>query len=172
MICSFQVTTSAPALTVTGEPTMLIAEPFSEMVAVPVVSVMPAWVITMRGLDGLATGPEHSITPPPGTPKTTGPDREVGIALFELDPDAGADLGQEIRAAALARRRHAGHGVGGRHQALHVGHDGHDAAAVFRVQVVQHRTAIFAVITLGLAHAGTLGKVEMRPLRDSWKLSL
>ena len=64
------VMTNAPAFTVTGEPMILIAGPFSEIVAWPLVIVMPAAVTMMRGLVGLATGPEQIITPPPGTPNT------------------------------------------------------------------------------------------------------
>src|SRR5262249_41204940 len=108
------------------------------------------------------------------TPEAANPNWIFWIALLELDPDPGADLRNHEGTLEFACDGYAGHGPGCRHQSLHVRHDRLNSPALLRIYVVHYRSAVFAVISSHLAfvHAGTLGRVEIKPLRLSSKLCL
>src|SRR5690606_12567451 len=94
-------------------------------------------------------------------------------------PDAGADLGHEEGAGALAGDGQAGHRPGRRDETLHVRDDGLDAAAVLGIEIVGHGAAVLAVVAMRrparlrlLVHAARSwmrGSVEISPLRTSSK---
>src|SRR5262249_19156247 len=105
-------------------------------------------------------------------PEAAHPHRKVRVALLELHPDAGADLRDHERPLLLAGDRHAGHGPTRGDDVRDVGHDHLDAPDLLGVGVGDHRRPVEAVELLPFAHAGTLGRVEMRPFRASEKLCL
>src|SRR6476646_9428923 len=93
-------------------------------------------------------------------PVASDPDRIVGIATLELDPDAGADDRHAEEAGIDARGRHAGHRPACRHRAGDVGHHHLDASDLERIDVVDHDRAVFSVEGR-IAHVGTCGTVEI-----------
>src|SRR3569832_104293 len=105
-------------------------------------------------------------------PIAADPDWKVGIALLDLHPYAAAFQRQCEHAHVDAGDRHAGHGPARQHHVRHVGHHRLDAADLHGVDVVHHGAAVLAEEFLGLAHGGTLGTVDNRPLRASVKFCL
>ena len=103
--------------------------------------------------------------------EAAGPDRVVGVAVLELDPDAGADR-RHARTLPVWMPATGKQGIAQLVSAIvgDVGHDRLDAADHHRVDVVDDRAAVLAEI--GLGHAGTEAWVGRRPLRFSVKLLL
>src|SRR4051794_6746526 len=99
-------------------------------------------------------------------PIAADPDREIRVAALEFDPDAGADDRHGEYSGVDSGNGNAGHCPGARHEACEIGHHRLNAADLKRVDVVDHRAAVFAVKCVA-AHVGTDGKVETSALRAS-----
>src|SRR5207247_1469814 len=77
-------------------------------------------------------------------PKSTDPNWIIRIALFELDPNPSANLRNHVSSHLLSGNRNAWHAPTGRHDPKDIGDAGQNPSNLQRVNVVDHRTAIFA----------------------------
>src|SRR5262249_8190941 len=86
------------------------------------------------------------------SPKASGPDRTVDLALLEFDPDARAEGRDGDHAGQQPAERHARHGEGRRRIAQNVRHLRLNAALTLRIHIVGAGAAIFSVVLGSVAH--------------------
>src|SRR5262245_13654892 len=91
----------------------------------------------------------------------------VDVALFELDPNPGADLRDGPEAHLLAGHRERPDRPARGRQAEHVRDLDQQPPGLHRIDVVEDHAPVLAEVLPSRAHAGTRGVIEIRPFRVS-----
>src|SRR5258708_5424005 len=123
-----------------------------------------------RGLGtvGCACPPwEHNTVPP-----TASPDGPVGVTWFKLHPHSGTNLWSHVSTFQLTGQWHTRRHPGGRRDAANIRHRDHDASDLQRINVIDHRAPINAVVLRTFFHTVTLEMEEPTPPRARVKLCL